>query len=127
MRTVAIDFDGVIHRYSQGYQDGTAYDEPVTGAFEAIRALMEHYAVYVHSTRDPHQIQDWLARHQFPYPSEIIPDALVFWKKKKILGISTRKVPAIAYIDDRAVRFQDNWPEVLRRVNVLGGVNAPKN
>ena len=34
---VAIDFDGVVHRNSKGFHDGTVYDPPMEGAIEAIK------------------------------------------------------------------------------------------
>ena len=33
---VGIDFDKVIHKCSKGYYDGTIYDEPIEGAYEAL-------------------------------------------------------------------------------------------
>jgi hypothetical protein len=36
---VLVDFDGVIHRYSKGWGDGTVYDPPVAGARAALRKL----------------------------------------------------------------------------------------
>ena len=35
--TIAIDFDGVIHKNSKGYHDGTIYDEIITGSFESLK------------------------------------------------------------------------------------------
>lgn len=42
-RTIAVDFDGVIHKYSKGWQNGSIYDEPVEGAKEALLELLEDY------------------------------------------------------------------------------------
>lgn len=28
-KTIVFDFDGVIHRYSKGWQNGSIYDKPV--------------------------------------------------------------------------------------------------
>lgn len=30
--TISIDFDGVIHQYSKGWQNGEIYDPPIRGA-----------------------------------------------------------------------------------------------
>ena len=38
---IAIDFDGVIHKNTKGFYDGTVYDEPVEGAIEAIKSLSQ--------------------------------------------------------------------------------------
>jgi hypothetical protein len=62
--TIAIDFDGVIHKYSKGWQDGTIYDGVVPGAIGAINALLKAgYSVFIFSTRGPKQIKKWLREH----------------------------------------------------------------
>jgi phosphoglycolate phosphatase-like HAD superfamily hydrolase len=50
-----VDFDGVIHRYSRGWWDGSAYDEPMPGALETLADLEAvGYEIVVFSTR--HQV-----------------------------------------------------------------------
>src|SRR3546814_17831472 len=39
--TVALDFDGVIHRYSKGWRGGVIHDPPMPGAIEDVKARME--------------------------------------------------------------------------------------
>ena len=40
---IGIDFDGVIHKNSKGFYDGTIYDDPIEGVEEALKAIAEHY------------------------------------------------------------------------------------
>lgn len=121
-KTIAIDFDGVIHKYSKGWHDGTIYDEPIDGAFEAIRELMDKgFAVYVLSSRKSWDIIRWIQSHTGELHDEPIP--YIFktehvmlwhkvWDKDHVLGVTNRKLPAIAYIDDRAIKFE-NWKDIL--------------
>lgn len=96
-RTLAIDFDGVIHKYSRGWQDGSAYDVPVDGVEAALIRLREAgFKLVILTTRDIGQVQTWLLR----YGMEDLIDQ-----------ITSVKVPAVAYIDDRAVRFT-NWTDI---------------
>lgn len=96
-RTIAIDFDGVIHAYSEGFRDGSVYDDPVPGAIAAIKKLeRKGYRVVVFTARDDlNAVEDWLAeRFKIPPP------------------ITNLKPRAIAYIDDHAIRFT-NWKDIL--------------
>lgn len=121
MKTVAIDFDGVIHAYSKGWQDGTIYDEPLPGAFEAIRRLMDAgISVFVHTTRDPYQVEEWISEKSGEPDRAGRITCLIdssegraeFWDEVGVLLITRRKYPAVAYIDDRAIRFT-SWDNAL--------------
>ena len=46
---MSVDFDGVIHKNSKGYHDGTVYDDPVEGVRESLEKLSEKYTVIVYS------------------------------------------------------------------------------
>jgi len=104
-RRLAVDFDGVIHAYTQGWQNGDIYDKPVLGAIEALLKLSDRFEVYIFTTRggDPDQIvaiEHWLLNNGW-------------LKSKKLPFITDIKQPATAYIDDRAIRFT-NWTDIIK-------------
>ncbi len=122
MPTIGIDFDGVIHQYSSGWHDGTIYDGLVPGAESAIRELMRTYAVFVFTARVPLQVAQWLqGRVVFPVVADIEgppDDRQEFWNMRGTLLVTRRKLPAVAYIDDRAIRFH-NWDQALADLTKL--------
>jgi len=108
-RTVAIDFDGVIHQYSKGWRDGTIYDPPVEGAREAMEKLHRRYDIVIFTTRvNPamrgadtqiDEIIGWLERYGFR-------------RGEHYDDITHAKPAALVYIDDRALHFTD-WDLAL--------------
>lgn len=99
MRRIAIDFDGVIHRYSDGYQKGDPYDIPMPGAFETMRRLISQgFEIYIFTVRPPQEVVKWLGKHGWDL---------------EIPRVTNEKLPAIAYIDDRAIRFT-NWADITK-------------
>lgn len=112
--TIACDFDGVIHRYSRGWHDGTIYDPPVPGALDGLRALMERDAVFIHTTRDVSQVASWLLDRGLPV--RVGHDG-PFWNERGRLLVTNRKLAATAYLDDRAVRFT-TWDQALADLDV---------
>lgn len=127
--TIAIDFDGVIHAYSRGWADGTIYDRPMPGALEGLRALMDRHAVFIFTTREPEQVMPWLEQHGFDVTIDercgVCPNGipnicaackgsglLTFWNQRGQLLVTNRKLAATAYLDDRAIRFE-NWDQAL--------------
>ena len=104
-KTISVDFDGVIHRYAKGWHDGTIYDVPVEGCQDALKRMVESgYRIFITSSRVNHQdaqvVVDWLEAHGMHNGEH--------WH-----GITRNKVSAIAYIDDRAVRFT-NWTDMVK-------------
>lgn len=112
MKTIAIDFDGVIHAYSRGWGDGTCYDVPVAGSGAAIKKLLKEYRVFILSTRDTEQIAVWMGKYFPDIPCGKVPDSEPFWNLDHVVGVTNRKLAAIAYIDDRGIRFT-HWNDVL--------------
>jgi ribonucleotide monophosphatase NagD (HAD superfamily) len=107
MKTLAIDFDGVLHKYSKGWHDGTIYDEPIWGAREALEVLSQNYKLVVYTNRASDDkgielVSMWLQRY----------DMLQF-----IEDITDKKQLAIALIDDRAIRFRD-WNQTLEDITI---------
>jgi len=118
-KTIAVDFDGVIHAYSKGWHDGTIYDGPVFGAIEGLWRLMDYCAVFVHTTRSAGQVAEWLAGYGFDVvthsQAEGGGEPLLFWTRRDALLVTNQKLPAVAYLDDRAVRFT-SWGAALREL-----------
>ncbi len=103
MKTIAIDFDGVLHAYSRGWEDGAIYDTSIEGSFEALQLLSKKFKVIVFTARNELlPVKKWLNDY---YPTID-------------LEVTNRKPPAAYYIDDRAIRF-DNWDATLDSISSL--------
>ena len=109
-KTVVFDFDGVIHKYSKGWQDGSIYDEYNEDVIKIMYSLMTSgYSVAIVSTRDPVQISNWWNRH-YQFPMQAVPyiNGIKFWSNTKYVGVFNQKIPAMIYIDDRGFTFKGN-------------------
>jgi hypothetical protein len=129
VKTIAIDFDGVIHAYSKGWRDGSIYDEPMRGAFDAIRSLMgQGIAVFVHTTRPPKPVARWIEQrtgYGIECTTQVhpLPWKRTFWNQTGVLLVTQKKLPAVVYIDDRALRFE-SWPQALEDLEDFEGIIA---
>lgn len=113
-KTIAFDFDGVIHKYSKGWQDGSIYDEVNIEVITIIKQLMDNnYCVAICSTRDPIQISEWWNKQNFGIPASPVISGQKFWNSPGIVGVFNTKVPAQVYIDDRAICFNPNRTDTL--------------
>ncbi|MGH3586986.1 MAG: hypothetical protein ACRDQ0_11745 [Pseudonocardia sp.] len=129
--TIAVDFDGVIHAYSEGWRDGSIYDPPVDGALGALYDLMRLDAVFVHTTRPARQVARRIERwsgYGIECTTQMSPflppwwqwgKRCRFWNDRTALLVTNRKLPAVVYIDDRAVRFE-TWDQTLADLAALG-------
>lgn len=115
-QTIAIDFDGVIHAYSKGWHDGTIYDVPVYGAFAALDDLMTKYAVAIFTTRSVYQVIEWLANYGYNNTTNVWTPP--FWNETGRILVTNQKPAAIAYIDDRAIRFID-WRQATNALRAF--------
>ena len=105
MRILLLDFDGVIHSYTSGWQGVDVIpDPPVPGAFAFIDAAREAgFDVQVYSSRSKEDkgidaMVRWFDAHG---RGDLCVDTLTF---------PTQKPPAFLTIDDRCIQFNGDWP-----------------
>ena len=112
-KQIAIDFDGVIHKNSLGFSDGTIYDSPIKGTKEALEQLHKKYKIIIFTCKvkpdrplikgktGKQLIKDWLSKHNL---------------LQYIHEITCEKPRAVLYIDDNGYRF-NNWDSTLNFLN----------
>ena len=102
---LCLDFDGVIHDYKKGWQNGRIYGEVTPGFFEWAETAAQSFTLVIYSSRSKTAegraiMLEWLLeqanKHGFPQ----LPGMFTF---------SAEKPPAYLTIDDRCVRFDGNW------------------
>jgi len=115
MKTVLIDFDGVLHSYTSGWQGkANIPDDPNPGAIKFLKELIadeeiepviwtsrvhwENNAELIEAENAVYVIKDWLAFHGLT-SEEVNP-----------LKITNNKPPAVMIIDDRAWQFVGLFP-----------------
>lgn len=109
---LAIDFDGVIHKNSKGFYDGTIYDDPIEGSEEALKLLASKYRLILYTAK---------AKPDRPLVNGKTGTQLVWeWLEKNnlkvyITDITAEKPRAVAYIDDKCFRFLD-WESCMNEL-----------
>jgi hypothetical protein len=106
VRSLCIDFDGVIHSYTSGWQGADVVaDPPVEGAIEWLTMLVEDggYEVNIYSSRSKQDdgidtMMRWLLSNGMA--GDIIPH----------IQFPTKKPAAWITIDDRCICFNGTFP-----------------
>lgn len=107
-KTIAIDFDGVLHGYSKGWQGGVMYDKPVEGAADALAHFIDQgFEVVIYSTRchsrtvdgvfQPNEVnamREYLSKHSIPFTR---------------IQTEPGKPLCKLFVDDNAFRFEGTW------------------
>jgi hypothetical protein len=114
---VGVDFDGVLHKCSKGFYDGTIYDPPIKGSHNALRMLSEQYVIIIYSAKAKSDrplingktgielIWEWLKEHDMD---------------RFVKEVTAEKPRAVFYIDDKAVRFDGDWSDTFEVLEALG-------
>lgn len=127
-KTIVLDFDGVIHSYTSGWQGADkAADPPVPGAREFLITALEHYQVAVLSSRT-HQEGGKECMAAYIVREMNLPPAIIEWgdigdgekPEAALRGVQfinrirfpDHKPPAHLTIDDRAMTFEGRWPSM---------------
>lgn len=102
MRTLCIDFDGVMNCY-RGWKEGEAIPGPQPGLAEFLVALRRRrWRVVIHSCRPASEIRDWLKLYAL---------------EDYIADVSCQKVPAVLYLDDRGLTFRGDFQRALEEID----------
>lgn len=110
--TLCIDFDGVIHSYERGWQDGVIYGTVVPGFFEWAERAAQQFKLVIYSSRSKTDegvtaIGLWLHEQRklwYAAGGKSLGDPFSF-------DLAHEKPAAWLTIDDRAICFRGDWAD----------------
>ncbi len=122
-KTIAIDFDGVVHMYPTGWNKGIINGDIIPGVAESLQELKDMgYHVMIYSTRtnptyrkpgepiQKLQMQEYLEKHKIPY------DSIFEGKGKPMFEVT---------VDDRAIGFRGDWKQTIQDIKDFKVWNRP--
>jgi len=106
---LAIDFDGVIHSYEGGWQNGELYGTLVPGFLEWSIAAAEYFRLVVYSSRSRsaeqrETMKTWMIAQASKHLADCDAESWVGG-----FEFAAEKPPAFLTIDDRAMQFRGDW------------------
>lgn len=108
---LCVDFDGVVHSYEHGWQEGVIYGTATPGFWDWLRVANEHFSVYIYSSRS--KTREGIAAMERWWESQ--PGCV----SSASVKFASEKPPAFLTIDDRALTFDGDWskfdPVALRQ------------
>lgn len=114
-QNLAVDFDGVIHNNDRGYHDGTCYGEMIDGAFESLEYLSKYFKIIIFTSK---------AKPSRPLIQGKTGTELVWeWLESNNVSqfveeVTSEKPRAVAYLDDKAVRF-NTWGKAVEDISII--------
>lgn len=122
---ICIDFDGVIHSYEKGWQNGVIYGTVVPGFFEWAMEARKRFDLVIYSSRSLDvdlraAMERWMAREYADAWG--LPDDSDTWLSfQGMFRFAHEKPAAWLTIDDRAVTFRGDWTaQELSTEGILG-------
>lgn len=112
---LCLDFDGVIHSYTSGWQGvGVCNDPPVEGTEEFLYEATKRFRVMIYSSRSKSLRGRWAMRrymyNHFALPLTFSPDHEHDFLYEAV-SYPWFKPSASVTIDDRALTFTGNWAD----------------
>lgn len=98
---VAVDFDGVLNKYD-GWRGEDYLFKPQSGVNYFLKKLNEDYTVIIYTCRYHDKVREWLKKYGLD---------------EYVEAVTSVKPRACAYIDDRAIKYDGNYQEVLDELN----------
>ena len=134
-RILCLDFDGVLHSYTSGWMGADNIpDPPVPGAMDFLCEAVQSFDVQIFSSRSHQEggiaaMREWVKKHLLaywsgtssvqrgtkPYDIAFVGDPKILCVVDSILShisFPLNKPPAHVTIDDRAITFTGNWPNL---------------
>ena len=112
MKTICIDFDGVIHDYTKGWQGIDVFGKPIEGASAGTKELKNQgWTIILFTTRnDTPALREWLKANDIAYD-------YINYNPKQPKGSDKGKIIADIYLDDRGICFRGDWTKTIEDIN----------
>lgn len=140
-KILAVDFDGVIHSYTSGWQGPRVIpDPPVEGAIQFLIEALNYFDVQVYSSRSRYlmarrYMQNWLVENFISLAEDDDPEICKYvmettthepWENAVaatavrlaiLIGWPVKKPAAHVTLDDRGWRFEGHFPTMSDLLN----------